>query len=49
MAPLSSRLKGGDGEASRHSEGWVPSTRKKGPSRRLPKRKRKARARVEKL
>jgi hypothetical protein len=31
------------------SAGWVPTTRKKGPSRRLPKRKRKARARVEKL
>ncbi|MBC2710118.1 MAG: NYN domain-containing protein [Desulfosarcina sp.] len=31
------------------SVGWVPTTRKKGPSRRLPKRKRKARARVEKL
>lgn len=31
------------------SAGWVPTTRKKGPSRRLPKSKRKARARVEKL
>ena len=40
-------MKGG-GEAV-ESEGWVPTTRKKGPSRRLPKRKRKARARVEKL
>ena len=28
---------------------WAPTTRKKGPSRRLPKRKRKARARMEKL
>ncbi len=38
----------GDGE-SIESEGWVPTTRKKGPSRRLPKRKRKARTRVGKL
>lgn len=29
--------------------GWVPTTRKKGPSRRLPKRKRKAKARMDKL
>jgi predicted RNA-binding protein with PIN domain len=40
-------LKGG-GESS-DAAGWVPTTRKKGPSRRLPKRKRRARARVEKL
>lgn len=38
----------GDGETV-ESEGWVPSTRKKGPSRRLPKRKRRANARVKKL
>ncbi len=38
----------GGGEAV-DSTGWVPTTRKKGPSRRLPKRKRQARARVEKL
>lgn len=38
----------GDGEAI-ESTGWVPTTRKKGPSRRLPKRKRKARARTQKL
>ena len=31
------------------SEGWVPTTRKKGPSRRLPKRKRRASARIKKL
>ena len=31
------------------SEGWVPTTRKKGPSRRLPKRKRRAKARFNKL
>ena len=37
-----------DGEAI-ESKGWTPTTRKKGPSRRLPKRKRKARARVKKL
>ena len=40
-------IKGG-GEAVA-SAAWVPTTRKKGPSRRLPKRQRKARARVEKL
>lgn len=40
-------LKGGGEEFE--SEGWVPTTRKKGPSRRLPKRKRKARARTQKL
>jgi predicted RNA-binding protein with PIN domain len=40
-------LKGG-GETV-ESSGWVPTTRKKGPSRRLSKRKRRARARVEKL
>jgi predicted RNA-binding protein with PIN domain len=38
----------GDGEAVEPT-GWVPTTRKKGPSHRLPKRKRKARARVKKL
>jgi uncharacterized protein len=37
-----------DGE-SVESSGWVPTTRKKGPSRRLPKRKRKAVARIKKL
>jgi len=40
-------LKGG-GETS-ESAGWVPTTRKKGPSRRLPKRKRRAKARTQKL
>lgn len=38
----------GAGEAV-ESTGWVPTTRKKGPSRRLPKRKRKVSARIEKL
>jgi len=38
----------GDGEVV-ESSGWVPTTRKKGPSRRLPKHKRKARARAKKL
>jgi len=38
----------GDGEVH-ESEGWVPTTRKKGPSRRLPKRKRRAKARFNKL
>lgn len=40
-------MKGGE-EPDEHS-GWQPTTRKKGPSYRLPKRKRKAMARVEKL
>lgn len=40
-------MKGGQEEVE--SRGWVPTTRKKGPSRRLPKRRRRARARVEKL
>ncbi|WP_372681810.1 NYN domain-containing protein [Desulfosarcina sp.] len=39
-------IKGGEETVS---TGWVPTTRKKGPSRRLPKRKRKMRARVQKL
>jgi predicted RNA-binding protein with PIN domain len=40
-------LKGG-GEAV-ESRGWIPTTRKKGPSRRLSKRKRRMQARVNKL
>ncbi len=40
-------VKGGGEEPT--SEEWVPTTRKKGPSRRLPKRKRKAHKRIEKL
>ncbi|MEE4113627.1 MAG: NYN domain-containing protein [Desulfobacteraceae bacterium] len=39
-------IKGGEESAS---TGWVPTTRKKGPSRRLPKRKRRSRTRIEKL
>ena len=39
-------IKGGEETVS---QAWVPTTRKKGPSRRLPKRKRKTRLRVEKL
>ena len=38
----------GDGETV-ESRGWVPTTRKKGPSRRLPKRKRQAKARIGKI
>ncbi len=37
------------GEPPAESEGWIPTTRKKGPSRRLPKRKRRALARAKKL
>ncbi|MFO7714905.1 NYN domain-containing protein [Desulfosarcina sp.] len=40
-------LKGG-GDAD-DSAGWEPTTRKKGPSRRLPKRRRKIREREKKL
>ena len=40
-------LKGGGEPAE--SNGWIPTTRKKGPSRRLSKKKRKARARFKKL
>ena len=40
-------LKGGDDATE--SAGWVPTTRKKGPSRRLPKRKRRTRTRTQKL
>lgn len=40
-------VKGG-GSASESRE-WIPTTRKKGPSRRLPKRKRRARVREQKL
>jgi predicted RNA-binding protein with PIN domain len=40
-------IKGG-GETVK-SKGWKPTTRKKGPSRRLPKRKRQAKRRLEKL
>jgi len=29
--------------------GWVPTTKKKGPSRRLPKKKRRSRAKIQKL
>ena len=38
----------GDGDGN-ESGGWVPTTRKKGPRRRLPKRKRRAKARINKL
>jgi len=38
----------GDG-AEIESAGWVPTTRKKGPSRRLSKRQRSTRAKVKKL
>lgn len=30
-------------------EGWTPTTRKKGPGRRLPKKKRRSKARIQKL
>jgi predicted RNA-binding protein with PIN domain len=40
-------LKGG--EEPDTSSGWVPTTRKKGPSRRLSKKKRRAQARLKKL
>jgi predicted RNA-binding protein with PIN domain len=37
-----------DGENTA-SRGWTPTTRKKGPSRRLPRRKRRMRTRIDKL
>ncbi len=40
-------MKGGEDPEDR--DGWRPTTRKKGPSHRLPKRKRKSRAKAEKL
>ncbi len=40
-------LKGG--EEPDELTGWQPTTRKKGPSRRLPKRKRRAKAKADKL
>jgi predicted RNA-binding protein with PIN domain len=39
----------GDEGPAGASSGWVPTTRKKGPSRRLPKRKRRNSARLDKL
>ncbi|MBI9086204.1 MAG: NYN domain-containing protein [Desulfobacterales bacterium] len=39
-------IKGDDGEPS---EGWSPTTRKKGPRRRLPKRQRRNSAKIQKL
>ena len=47
MAQLMS-LKGGD-PATDSSDGWKPTTRKKGPSRRLPKRARQNRSKTKKL
>jgi len=32
-----------------HSSGWEPTTKKKGPSRRLSKKQRKTRAKIRKL
>ena len=46
---MASYLEGNGGGEFGVSEGWVPTTRKKGPSRRLPKRKRRAKARLDKL
>lgn len=40
-------LKGG--EEDEDLSGWTPTTRKKGPSRRLSKKKRRAQARIKKL
>jgi hypothetical protein len=40
---------GGDVEGDDAADGWTPTTRKKGPSRRLPKRQRRQRSRLEKL
>jgi uncharacterized protein len=37
------------GDTDEENSGWVPTTRKKGPRRKLSKRERRRRARVEKL
>lgn len=39
----------GGAMADTDSDGWVPTTRKKGPARRLPKRRRRNRSKVRKL
>jgi hypothetical protein len=39
----------GEGAESPPEEGWTPTTRKKGPSRRLPKRQRRNRRKIRKL
>lgn len=41
--------KGGQNAVETEKAGWVPGTRKKGPSRRLSKRNRRARARLARL
>ena len=46
---MARHLAANEGGEAVESTGWVPTTRKKGPHRRPPKRKRKARARVQKL
>jgi hypothetical protein len=40
-------IKGADPESE--SKEWSPTTKKKGPARRLSKRKRRGRARIDKL
>jgi hypothetical protein len=40
---------GGDAIERDEAEGWKPTTKKKGPSRRLPKRKRRNRTKIKKL
>jgi uncharacterized protein len=37
------------GVESKEESGWVPTTKKKGPSKRLPKRKRRDRTKIRKL
>jgi predicted RNA-binding protein with PIN domain len=37
------------GTESKEDSGWVPTTKKKGPSKRLPKRKRRDRTKIRKL
>lgn len=39
----------GQTDTDTESSGWTPTTRKKGPSRRLPKRKRRNQAKIAKL
>lgn len=39
----------GSGVDDKDQGGWVPTTKKKGPSRRLPKKKRRSKAKIRKL
>lgn len=46
---MAGRMDAAGAPADSESDGWIPTTRKKGPSRRLSKRKRRNRMKVRKL